>query len=220
MAADADVRLILVLTNNWSDYGGAPAVVEMAAPGEGLPKDAFWSEPRAVALQRAYVTTLVERVNGVVLVDDAGGRFDHSDLRRFEAECVPGGFHAAVDRELANRSGADLPRALCHWPVTAGGLGLIDIVIQTGLHPVRAGDERRRAVDPPSDRAPPGQGRGSQDTSPTALERRVLGIVLDALGRPPVTFVLWNGEEVAGSDEAPRARVHLRDRALLRQILR
>jgi cyclopropane-fatty-acyl-phospholipid synthase len=54
---------------------------------------------------------------------------------------------------------------------------------------------------------------------PNAFERWVLRLVLDALGHPPVSFVLWNGEEVRGSDEPSRARVHLRDRALLRQIL-
>jgi cyclopropane-fatty-acyl-phospholipid synthase len=60
----------------------------------------------------------------------------------------------------------------------------------------------------------------SRKESPTAFERWVLGLVIDALGHPPVTFVLWNGEEVPGSDEPSRARLHLRDRALLRQILR
>jgi mannan endo-1,4-beta-mannosidase len=64
-AAAFDVRLILVLTNNWTDYGGAPAVIEMAAPGEGLPKDAFWSEPRAIALQAGYVRSIVSRTNGL-----------------------------------------------------------------------------------------------------------------------------------------------------------
>jgi mannan endo-1,4-beta-mannosidase len=64
-ASIADVRLVLILTNNWSDYGGAAAVVEMAAPGEGLPKDAFWSEARAVAAQVEFVRTLVARTNSL-----------------------------------------------------------------------------------------------------------------------------------------------------------
>ena len=64
-AASFGVRLVLVLTDNWGHYGGAPAVVEMVAPGEGLPKDAFWSEPRAVAAQRAYVRRLARRVSTV-----------------------------------------------------------------------------------------------------------------------------------------------------------
>jgi cyclopropane-fatty-acyl-phospholipid synthase len=54
----------------------------------------------------------------------------------------------------------------------------------------------------------------------SALERRLLRRGLDALGHPPFTFVLWNGEQVPGSDEPSRGRVHLRDRALLREILR
>jgi mannan endo-1,4-beta-mannosidase len=72
-AAGAGVRLLLVLTNNWEDYGGAKAVVEAVAKGEGLPKDAFWSEPRAVDAQRRYVQALASRRNsftGVVYGDD------------------------------------------------------------------------------------------------------------------------------------------------------
>ncbi len=64
-ARDADVRLLLLLTNNWEDFGGAQAVVDAVAPGEGLPKDAFWSEPRAVEAQLEYVRTIAERVNSI-----------------------------------------------------------------------------------------------------------------------------------------------------------
>jgi mannan endo-1,4-beta-mannosidase len=59
------VKLILVLGTNWSHYGGAPRVVEMVAPGEGLPKDAFWSEPRIVGAQRSFLRTLVSRLNTI-----------------------------------------------------------------------------------------------------------------------------------------------------------
>ncbi len=59
------VRLILVLTNNWTDYGGAAAVVQAVAPTGDLSKDAFWSDPRALDAQRTYVTTLVKRINTV-----------------------------------------------------------------------------------------------------------------------------------------------------------
>jgi len=70
-------------------------------------------------------------------------------------------------------------------------------------------------------RRPPRDESSRRDfTPPNGFERWVLRLVLDALGHPPVTFVLWNGEEVRGSDEPSRARVHLRDRALLRQLLR
>jgi len=64
--ADAQgVRLILTLTNNWEDFGGAPAVLKMVAPSETLPKNAFWSDPRAIAAQLAYQTALATRVNGL-----------------------------------------------------------------------------------------------------------------------------------------------------------
>jgi len=59
------VRLILILTNNWDDFGGAAAVVNMIAPGEALPKNAFWSDERALRLQLDYQTALVQRVNTI-----------------------------------------------------------------------------------------------------------------------------------------------------------
>jgi mannan endo-1,4-beta-mannosidase len=64
-AGEAGVRLLLLLTNNWEDFGGAQAVVDAVAPGEGLPKDAFWSEPRALEAQLEYVRTITGRVNTV-----------------------------------------------------------------------------------------------------------------------------------------------------------
>jgi len=66
VVAEADaqgVRLLLMLTSNWDNYGGAQAVVDAAAPGEGLPKDAFWSEPRAVAAQVEYLRAIAQRTN-------------------------------------------------------------------------------------------------------------------------------------------------------------
>ncbi|MDB4975148.1 MAG: cellulose-binding, family [Myxococcaceae bacterium] len=62
-AARSDTRLILILTNNWEDFGGAPALLNMVAPGENLPKNAFWTEPRVIRLQLDYQTALVQRVN-------------------------------------------------------------------------------------------------------------------------------------------------------------
>jgi endo-1,4-beta-mannosidase len=73
-AARNDTRLILILTNNWEDFGGAPAIVNMIAPGEQLPKNAFWSDERALRLQLDYQTALVQRVNsqnGRVYGEDA-----------------------------------------------------------------------------------------------------------------------------------------------------
>lgn len=67
------VRLILVLTNNWHDYGGAGAVLRAVAPGEELPHDAFWSDPRAIDAQRAYIAAIVGRtstIDGRAYADD------------------------------------------------------------------------------------------------------------------------------------------------------
>jgi cyclopropane-fatty-acyl-phospholipid synthase len=55
---------------------------------------------------------------------------------------------------------------------------------------------------------------------PSGLERWCLRRGLDAMGHPPFTFVLWNGEEVHGRPgEAARVRLHVVDRRLLREIL-
>lgn len=62
-AAERGVRLVLVLTGHWGHYGGAPAVLEMVAPGEGLPVAAFYADPRAIEAQRSYVAALVARTN-------------------------------------------------------------------------------------------------------------------------------------------------------------
>lgn len=62
-AQAADVRVLLLLTNYWEDYGGARAVLDAVAPGEDLPTDAFFSDPRALEAQEEYVDALVSRVN-------------------------------------------------------------------------------------------------------------------------------------------------------------
>jgi cyclopropane-fatty-acyl-phospholipid synthase len=72
----------------------------------------------------------------------------------------------------------------------------------------------RSAVSPRSRSAP-----AADAAAPSRLERWLLRRALDTLGHPPVTLVLWNGEQVRGSDELPRARILLRDRALLREIV-
>jgi mannan endo-1,4-beta-mannosidase len=64
-AADGGVKLLLVLANNWRDFGGAPAILELIAPGEKLPKNAFWTDPRALANQLAYQRALATRINSV-----------------------------------------------------------------------------------------------------------------------------------------------------------
>ncbi|MCP4599405.1 MAG: cellulase family glycosylhydrolase [Proteobacteria bacterium] len=65
LSQNRGIRLLLVLTNNWEDFGGAKAVVDAVAPEEDLPKDAFWSDPRAVNAQREYIRTLIERTNTI-----------------------------------------------------------------------------------------------------------------------------------------------------------
>ena len=65
-AAEAQgVRLLLVLANHWSDYGGAPATLVAVAPGEALPVSAFYTDERAIADQERYVAAIVGRVSSV-----------------------------------------------------------------------------------------------------------------------------------------------------------
>ena len=52
-----------------------------------------------------------------------------------------------------------------------------------------------------------------------ALEKALLRHTLRAAGNPSIHFVLWNGEEVAISDEPPLARLHIRDPAALRRLV-
>jgi len=64
-AALSGVRVLLVLSNYWQDFGGAPAVMRQLFPHVMLPTSAFFTEPRAVEAQLAYQAALVERVNTV-----------------------------------------------------------------------------------------------------------------------------------------------------------
>ena len=51
-------------------------------------------------------------------------------------------------------------------------------------------------------------------------QRSLFARLLKAMGKPPVVIVLWDGEEIAVSDESPVAWVHIRDQStLLRMIL-
>lgn len=62
-AEEHGVQLILIAANHWPNYGGAPAVLRAVAPGEMLPVEAFYSDPRAIEHQRAYLTALASRTN-------------------------------------------------------------------------------------------------------------------------------------------------------------
>jgi cyclopropane-fatty-acyl-phospholipid synthase len=55
---------------------------------------------------------------------------------------------------------------------------------------------------------------------PTRLEKALVRGALAALGRPPLRVVFWNGEAVQPAGREPRASVRLRDRSLLRGLLR
>jgi cyclopropane-fatty-acyl-phospholipid synthase len=68
-------------------------------------------------------------------------------------------------------------------------------------------------------------GRASPPTSDASacrvsrFDRWVLRRLLDGLGRPELALVLWNGEELRPPEAEPRARIHLRDRRLVRELL-
>lgn len=52
----------------------------------------------------------------------------------------------------------------------------------------------------------------------SALERSLLRWLLKTIGNPPLQFVLWNGETLSISREAPIARVHIREPAALYRL--
>jgi cyclopropane-fatty-acyl-phospholipid synthase len=52
-----------------------------------------------------------------------------------------------------------------------------------------------------------------------AIDRWFAARVIDALGRPPITFVLWNGEELAGSHSPPVAYLRICDRKAFYKLL-
>ena len=53
----------------------------------------------------------------------------------------------------------------------------------------------------------------------SAFDRWMARKLLDLLGDPPLTFVLWNSEEVFSSAVTPLARVHFHDSEALHQLL-
>lgn len=62
-----------------------------------------------------------------------------------------------------------------------------------------------------------GTGNASRPRT-NALDRRVAGRLLEALGRPPLRLVLWDGEEVAAGAEPPVGRVRIGDRRALHKL--
>ena len=53
----------------------------------------------------------------------------------------------------------------------------------------------------------------------SGLERTALRRVLDLLGKPPVEFLLWNGEVIGAGHDEPVARVWIRKRSVLPRLL-
>jgi cyclopropane-fatty-acyl-phospholipid synthase len=65
------------------------------------------------------------------------------------------------------------------------------------------------------------QPRQRDQAPPSPLDRWLLRRALDALGHPPFTLLLWNGERIEGRPGEPsRVRLHLLDRALVWQLAR
>jgi mannan endo-1,4-beta-mannosidase len=125
-AGDNGVKLLLTLTNNWPDYGGAKAVVDMVAPDEGLPKDAFWSEPRALESQRVYIRTILGRANTIT------GRIYSKDPTIFgwelanEARCTePAWCDEGTLVEWARDMAETLKQAGALQPIVWGGSGYV-----------------------------------------------------------------------------------------------
>ncbi|KAJ7931108.1 glycoside hydrolase [Mycena leptocephala] len=54
------IRLIIALTNNWSDYGGMDVYTAQLL-GSGQPHDAFYTNPTVIAAFKTYVQTIVTR---------------------------------------------------------------------------------------------------------------------------------------------------------------
>jgi len=71
----------------------------------------------------------------------------------------------------------------------------------------------------PEDR-PPARPPHGQTSPPAWWERRILRAVLAGMGSPPVTVVLWNGEELRAGSGEPVGRVRLRERSVLRDFVR
>lgn len=53
----------------------------------------------------------------------------------------------------------------------------------------------------------------------TAIDRWLAARMIDVLGRPPITFVLWNGEELTGSDSPAVADLRICDRKAFYKLL-
>ncbi len=64
-----------------------------------------------------------------------------------------------------------------------------------------------------------GVAAGSLSGRVTAVEKAMIQRMLEALGRPALKVVLWNGEEFDGSASAPVARLQIHDRRALYKLI-
>ena len=64
-AGQRDIRLILTLTNNWTDFGGMPRYVEWFGMDPGKDKNRFYTDARCKQAYRHYVEQIVTRRNTV-----------------------------------------------------------------------------------------------------------------------------------------------------------
>lgn len=64
-----------------------------------------------------------------------------------------------------------------------------------------------------------GLGPSLSSSRVSVLDRWLARKLLDLLGDPPLTFVLWNGEKIASAKKTSVARVHFRDSEVLQKLL-
>jgi mannan endo-1,4-beta-mannosidase len=123
------VRLLLVLTNNWRDFGGAEAVLAMVAAGEGLPKNAFWSDPRAIEAQLAYQRALSARINTVngqrYAEDDTIFAWELANEARCEERITPALCDAQTLARWASTMAEGLRASGVLQPIAWGGSGYL-----------------------------------------------------------------------------------------------
>ncbi|HHH30356.1 MAG TPA: hypothetical protein ENK57_18715 [Polyangiaceae bacterium] len=127
MAGQHQVQLLLIMSNHWPNYGGAPAIVQAVAPGEDLPVDAFYSDPRAIMHQQAFLRAVASRENTVT------GALYANDPTIFawelvnEARCDSAEFcDASTLPRWAQTMGETLRETGTTRPIAWGGQGYID----------------------------------------------------------------------------------------------
>ncbi|MBI2898316.1 MAG: hypothetical protein HYY06_32500 [Deltaproteobacteria bacterium] len=113
------LRLIVVLSNSWADYGGIPMYLKWLG-GAGT-TDTFYSDPRAIALYREHVRRVVGRVSTIT------GRAYRDDPTIVSWELVNESF-VATENVPARRRWIEEMAALVHeldpnHLVTIGHLG-------------------------------------------------------------------------------------------------